>query len=249
VAPLIIVWIAGRFGWRWAFVLPSSLGLLWVIPWLLYYRDREPRKKALAAPLAPLLRLRPVWGMMLARMLSGPVVHFYWYWLPEYLKRERHFSMEGIGRLAGIPFIFAGLGNIAGGWLSGFLISRGYTADRARKTAFVASAVLCFMSILVPLVPGEALPIAVISVASFGVSTFVATHIGTLTDLFSPNVLARVAGVTGVGEGIMNMTFMLATGIVVDRFRYLPVFVAAGILPALGVASIFLLVRRIRLVA
>jgi hypothetical protein len=35
----------------------------------------------------------------------------------------------------------------------------------------------------------------------------------------------------------------------VDRFRYLPVFVAAGILPALGVASIFLLVRRIRLVA
>jgi ACS family hexuronate transporter-like MFS transporter len=157
--------------------------------------------------------------------------------------------MEGIGRLAGIPFIFAGLGNIAGGWLSGYLISRGYTPDRARKTAFVASAVLCFMSILVPLVPGEALPIAVISVASFGISTFVATHIGTLTDLFSPNVLARVAGVTGVGEGIMNMTFMLATGIVVDRFRYLPVFVAAGVLPALGVASIFLLVRRIRLVA
>jgi ACS family hexuronate transporter-like MFS transporter len=159
--------------------------------------------------------------------------------------------MEGIGRLAGIPFIFAGLGNIAGGWFSGFLISRGYTPDRARKTAFVASAVLCFMSILVPLVPGEALPIAVISVASFGVRRqhLRATHIGTLTDLFSPNVLARMAGVTGVGEGIMNMTFMLATGIVVDHFRYLPVFVAAGILPALGVASIFFLVRRIRLVA
>jgi ACS family hexuronate transporter-like MFS transporter len=173
------------------------------------------------------------------------VVTFYWYWLPEYLKRERHFSMEGIGRLAGIPFLFAGIGNVAGGWFSGRLIARGYTADRARKITFVLSSAMCFTSILVPLVPGELLPIAIISVASFGVSSYVATQIGTLIDLFSPSVLARVTGITGVGEGIMNMTFTLATGIVVDRMGYLPVFIAAGLLPALGVVSLFWLVRRI----
>jgi hypothetical protein len=43
----------------------------------------------------------------------------------------------------------------------------------------------------------------------------------------------------------MNMTFTLATGIVVDRLGYLPVFIAAGLLPALGVVSLFWLVRRI----
>jgi len=246
LAPRIIVWIAERYGWRWAFVLPSALGLLWILPWLLLYRDRAATGKMLAAPpLLPLLRLRQVWGMTLMRVLGGPVIHFYWYWLPEYLKRERHFSMEGIGRLAGIPFLFAGLGNIAGGWLSGRLMARGQSTDRARKTAFLLSAAMCFTSILVPLVPGELLPIAIISLATFGVSTYVATHIGTLTDLFSPGVLARVVGITGAGEGIMNMILTLATGIVVDRFSYLPVFVAAGVLPALGVICLFWLVRRI----
>jgi ACS family hexuronate transporter-like MFS transporter len=246
VAPPIIVWIAKNYGWRSAFVLPSALGLLWIVPWLLLYRDRVAPGKAIAAPpLAPLFRMRQVWGMTLMRLLGGPVVTFYWYWLPEYLKRERHFSMEGIGRLAGIPFLFAGIGNIAGGWFSGLLMARGYSLDRARKITFLISTAMCFTSILVPLVPGELLPIAIISFASFGISTYVATQIGTLIDVFSPGVLARVTGITGVGEGIMNMTFTLATGVVVDRFGYLPVFIAAGVLPSLGVVSLFVLVRRI----
>ena len=250
LAPRLIVWIATTYGWRMAFVLPSALGLIWIAPWLLFYRDLAPAKKVEAMPaLRPLLGMRQVWGMTLMRMLGGPVVHFYWYWLPEYLTRERHFSMEGIKQLAGIPFLFAGLGNIAGGWLSGRLIAHGSTADRARKITFIVSAVMCFMSVLVPQVPGEFLPIAIISIATFGVSTYNATHIGTLTDLFSPGVLARVAGITGVGEGVMNMILTLATGIVVDRFSYLPVFIAAGVLPALGVLCLFALVRRIEPVA
>jgi len=249
VAPPVIVGISQTFGWRWAFVLPSVLGLAWIIPWLLYYREREPRKKLLAAPpLRPLLGLRQVWGVLLMRMLGGPVVHFYWYWLPEYLKRERHFSMEKIALLAGIPFLFAGLGNILGGWFSGWLMRRGSTADRARKTSFVLSTVLCATSMLVPVVPGELPAIALICAATFGVAAYTATHIGTLTDLFSQGVLARITGVTGVGEGVMNMTLMVATGVVVDHFSYLPVFVAAGLLPAAGAVMLFTLVRRIELV-
>ena len=42
-----VVWIAATWGWRWAFVLPSALGLVWIVPWLLYYRDLAPAKKAI----------------------------------------------------------------------------------------------------------------------------------------------------------------------------------------------------------
>lgn len=250
LAPPLIVAISARFGWRAAFILPSALGLLWILPWLALYRDRQPAGKSGARqPFLPLLRFRQVWGIMLMRMLGGPVVHFYWYWLPEYLKRERHFSMEMIGLLAGIPFLFAGLGNLAGGWFSGWLMHRGRAVDSARKMAFAAGAAFCLMSMLVPLAPGELLPVALICAATFGISAYVATHIGTLTDLFSEGVLARVTGLTGLGEGIMNMVLMVATGVVVDHFSYLPVFVAAGLMPVLGVASLFLLIRRIELVA
>ena len=248
LAPPIIIWIARISSWRTAFLLPSTLGLLWIIPWLVFYRDREPAKIAAAPPpLAPLLAMRQVWGVALMRMLSGPVVHFYWYWLPLYLTTARHFSMTGVARLSGIPFLFGGLGNIAGGWLSGWMMARGWTANRARKSTFALSALMTLTSAVVPLAPGELLPIAIISTATFGIAMSVATHIGTLTDIFPENILARVAGFTGVGEGIMNMTLMLATGVVVDRFSYLPVFIAAGLLPLIGVICLFVLVPKIEL--
>jgi ACS family hexuronate transporter-like MFS transporter len=72
-----------------------------------------------------------------------------------------------------------------------------------------------------------------------------ATHIGMLTDLFEDKVLARLTGVTGAGEGIVNMVLMVAVGAVVDRFSYGPVFVAAGLMPLLALAAVFVLVRRI----
>lgn len=245
-APYLIVKLSAAFGWRMSFVVPSLLGLVWILPWLYWYRDRQSESVSVVrAPIGPLLRMRQVWGAVMIRAFAGPVVHFYWYWLPEYLKRERNFSMEMIGLYAGIPFLFAGLGNLAGGWFSGMLIGRGQSVDRARKTAFAICGVLCLISGLVPLTPGEASAMALICLATFALGASVANHIGLLTDLFSPPVLARLTGLTGMCEGVVNMTVTLATGIVVDRFGYLPVFVAAGLMPAIAISGLFLLVRRV----
>jgi ACS family hexuronate transporter-like MFS transporter len=244
IAPSIIVAIAVRFGWRWAFVLPSVLGLLWIVPWLLLYRDRAPTS-ARAASVTGMLRYREVWGVVLMRMLGGPVIHFYWYWLPEYLRRERQFTMEMIGFYAGIPFLFAGLGNIAGGWFSGRLMRGGWSADRARKLAFLLGACLCTASATAPFVPGELSAITAICTATFGISAFTANHIGALTDLFPQRVLARIAGITGAGEGCVNIALTLATGVVVDRFSYVPVFAAAALMPWLAIIALFVLIRRI----
>ncbi|HPT27267.1 MAG TPA: hypothetical protein PLZ95_12665, partial [Bryobacteraceae bacterium] len=73
--------------------------------------------------------------------------------------------------------------------------------------------------------------------------------IGTLTDLFSEKVLASLSGFTGAGEGIVNMVLMLGTGIVVERFSYLPVFLAAGLMPLLGFVALLVFVRKIEPVA
>ncbi len=245
-APALIVALANRFGWRMAFVLPSALGLLWIAPWLGLYRDRKPEAvQGERISFLQLLRHRQVWGAVLMRMLGGPVVHFYWYWLPEYLKRERHFSMERIALLAGIPFLFAGIGNILGGAFSSALMRRGWTANAARKVTFAAGVALCATSMLVPIAPGEVAAIASICAATFGISAYAATHIGMLTDLFPQRVLAAVSGVTGLGEGAINMALMVATGVAVDRYSYLPVFLAAGLMPLLGFVALLVLIRRI----
>ncbi|MBS1824655.1 MAG: MFS transporter [Acidobacteria bacterium] len=246
-APYLIVKLSASFGWRMAFVVPSVLGLLWILPWLLWYRDKQASTSATVqrAAIGPLLRMRQVWGAVMIRALAGPVVHFYWYWLPEYLKRERHFSMEMIGLYAGIPFLFAGLGNLTGGWFSGYLIGRGVPIDSARKIAFGLCGGLCLISAGVPLAPGEVSAMALICLATFALGASVANHIGLLTDLFSPPVLARLTGLTGMCEGVVNITVTLATGIIVDKFGYLPVFMAVGLMPAIAISGLFLLIRRV----
>jgi ACS family hexuronate transporter-like MFS transporter len=250
LAPPIITALLLRYGWPAAFWVPSVLGALWIVPWLLVYRSPEaaPGKSLVEeAPVSTgaLLACRALWGVVAMRAFGGPVSHFYWYWLPEYLKAERGFSLAEIGLTAWMPFFAGGLGNIGGGWFSSTLIRRGWTVDRARKSAFVCAAALCLAALGVPLAPGAASALALLCAAAFGINAVAANLIGLISDLFPHAALARVTALTGVGDGAMSMLMMLATGYVIDRFSYLPVFVAAGLFPAMALASLFLLVGRI----
>lgn len=268
IAPPLIVFLMGAYGWRAAFVIPSLVGLLWLIPWLALYWEpgRHPKladigaadsPAPVAAPVEPvaavatpsirtLLRWSPVWGVVLIRAFGGPVSHFYWYWLPEYLKRERGMSLEMIGLYAWLPFLCGGIGNIGGGWLSSHLITRGWSVNRARKTLFATGTSFCLLAVLIPFAPTAGTAIALICLAALGINAIAANLMGLLTDLFPQQILARVSGMTGVGDGVMSMFMMLATGIVIDRFSYTPVFIAAGFLPVLSLASLLFLVGRIR---
>lgn len=268
LAPPLIVYLTGAFGWRMAFTVPSLVGLLWLIPWLLIYWDpashprlqrkngRELRHSIPAQPAPPpatrqpsirlMLTLSPVWGVILIRAFGGPVTHFYWYWLPEYLKRERAMSLEAIGMFAWMPFLCGGIGNIGGGWLSSHLIRRGWSVNRARKTVFLLGGALCLLAAAVPVAPSAGAAIALICLASLGINAIAANLMGLIVDLFPPEVLARVSGMTGVGDGLMSMLMMLATGVVIDRFSYTPVFFAVALLPLLALTALMVLVGTIR---
>jgi len=252
VAPPLITWLMLRHGWPAAFVLPSLAGLIWIVPWLLLYREPGVAASSLA-PAEPvwgslwwgLLRDPAVWGVVLMRAFGGPVSHFYWYWLPEYLKRERGLPFETIAAVAWLPFLTGGVGNIGGGWLSSRLILAGWSVDRARKTVFVGAGLCCMAAVAVPLAGSAGAALALISVASLGINALAANLMGLITDLFPERYLARVSGMTGVGDGAMSMVMMLAAGRVVDRYSFTPVFAAAGLFPLLSLASLFVLVRRI----
>lgn len=250
IAPPAIVFLTLKFGWPAAFLLPSAAGLLWIIPWLAIYRppSEHPaeQRELVGRAVWPLLRVPAVWGVILMRAFGGPVTHFYWYWLPEYLKRERGMSLEMIGLFAWLPFFSGGLGNIGGGWFSSWLIARGWSVDRARKTAFVLAVALAVLAAFVPKCSTAFSAVTLICLASLGINAFAANLMGLLTDLFPQAVLAKVSGLTGIGDSGVSMVVMLLTGIVVDRFSYLPVFIAAGVFPVISLSALLLLVRTIR---
>jgi ACS family hexuronate transporter-like MFS transporter len=251
VAPFLIVPIMHRYGWRMAFLVPSVLGMAWAAVWYVFYRSPDEHKKLTRAEAAyiregapaasgpiptngQLLRLGPTWGLMLCRLLVGPVVQFYIYWLPEYLYRARGFSLTEIAFFAWIPFLFGDLGSIGGGWASGFLIRRGYSVRSARIMTMGFGATLCFLSLAVVLV--KTVPVALIAICCvlFGHTALSANMFAAVSDIFPSSAVARVTGLTGIASGLSGMLFPLLTGMLVDRISYTPVFAMASLMPAAG---------------
>jgi ACS family hexuronate transporter-like MFS transporter len=200
-------------------------------------------------PMLYLLTIPAVWGVILMRAFAAPVTNFYWYWLPEYLKSQRGMSLQMVGLLAWLPFLAGGLGNLGGGWLARWMIKRGHSLHSSRRALFGMSIGLSAFAVLVPMASNDLVALGLISIASFGINAYAANLMGLLTDLFPHQMLGRIASLTGIGDGVMSMIIMLLTGIVVDHFSYVPVFIAAGLLPLLALTAFFVLIRKVRPVA
>jgi len=74
--------------------------------------------------------------------LTDPVWWLYISWLPKYLADARGFSLLKIGLFAWVPYVAADAGSLSGGWMSGYLIARGWSVDRSRKVVILIAALL-----------------------------------------------------------------------------------------------------------
>ena len=265
VAPPLLVFLQVHYGWQTAFLVTGGLGFGWLVLWLLFYespdrhRSITPAERALiqspasATPEAgavawrELLTYRQTWALIVARFITDPVWWLYITWLPKYLADVRGFSLRDIGMFAWLPYVTADAGSLGGGWLSGHLIARGWTLDRARKTVIVGGAVFMLAGIPAAFAESAGGALACIACVTFGFQTWI-NNVQTLpSDVFEARAVASVAGLGGVGAGLGAMLFTYATGVVVDRTHsYTPMLVIAGLLPILGTAVLFVLGGPIR---
>jgi ACS family hexuronate transporter-like MFS transporter len=257
IAPFLVIPVAQRYGWRAGFLVPSTLGLIWVAAWWLLFRQPadHPRLSAaesryitaggaLAADDRPasnrqLLRLKQTWGLMLCRFWVGPVVQFYIYWMPNYFRDQRHLSVAASGYFSSVTFLFGDLGSVGGGLAAGWLITHGMAVRGARRATLLGGAALCVLSFAVPLLHSIPLAIAAISIVLLGHTFLSANMFASMSDLFPSSSVARVTGLTGVAGGLSGILFPWLTGVLVDRFSYTPVFFMAALMPLIGVLVLF----------
>src|SRR5207245_6855074 len=102
----------------------------------------------------------------LGKFLTDPVWWFYLYWLPPYLYDVRKFDLKQIGWALPVVYVMADLGSVAGGWLSGFLMRRGWQSGRARRAAMAVCAGAMPIAALSVFAPGPVLAIALVGLAT-----------------------------------------------------------------------------------
>jgi ACS family hexuronate transporter-like MFS transporter len=60
-------------------------------------------------------------------------------------------------------------------------------------------------------------------------------------DVYPKNLVGSIWGLASMGSGFGGMVFALLTGLVIDRFSYLPVFIGFGLMPLVCAAIIWTL--------
>jgi len=249
IAPPLIVLLLHRYGFRAAFLVPALCGIVWIPLWW-WAHGREPQSTPEAsqspASLRSMLGESSSWAVMMCRFFIGPVIQFYWYWIPSYLYSVRHMSLLEIGGLAWIPFFMGGAGGVAGGWAAGFLLRLGVPVPRMRKILMYGSALLCCTSFFVPYSTGIPMALTMIGIAAAADNFLSANMYGAITDLFPDHKIGRATGLTGVAGGLSGLLFPLLTGVLVDHVSYTPVFVMVAIMPLVGTVLLFVLGRHYR---
>ena len=161
------------------------------------------------------------------------------FWFPEYLKRARHLDLASIGKLAWIPYLVAGLGNVIAGWFSGFLLRRGVSVTVARKSPITVFILLMASTIPAVLVPETSVSIGLVSLAMMGYTGVSANMLAFPADVYPKNVVASIWGLASMGSGFGGMVFVLLTGWLVDLYSFAPVFVVFGTIPMLALLIIW----------
>ena len=266
-APIIaLLYIA--FGWKVTFLLIAGLGLMWVIPWLVVNKatpDKHPwlteeeRVHILSrSPLAEgkisaddtpvlswkeLLKFRNTWGIIMGRFFIDPVWWLFVTWLPTFLKESFAFDIKQIGAFTWVPYLFAAIGSLAGGYFSSYLIKRGTDAEKSRKTAIAVGSGIMLVALIAIVYQLDGLKetpmfaMVLIGVTLFGFQ-FLIGNIQTLpSDYFNGKNVGTVAGMAGTAAVMGTLLTTWAVPIITQT-SYVSFFVLAAVLEPLSWLSV-----------
>jgi ACS family hexuronate transporter-like MFS transporter len=261
VASIVVPLIAAAYGWQSAFLLTAGAGLVWLPLWIWLYQPRATHPRLSAderahigsaggtstgggVPWTALLGYRQTWAYAATKSIGDPIWWFYLFWLPKFLSED-----HGITGTAVIPYLTAvylaaDIGCLAGGWVSGAFVKRGWSVNRARKaTMAILAAITSPMVVAAGFATDVSVAIALIAVAC-GCHQAWSTLVFTVaSDLFPTRAVGSVAGIGGCVAGVASIVAAELIGRLLqqDASYYLPVFVVAGLLYPVGLLVFHLL--------
>lgn len=263
LAPMLVPVIAATWGWQAAFLFTGVLSATWVVTWLLTYRTpdaqpklsaaerahigREPPGPATRVPWLRLLRHRQAWAFAAAKFITDPIWWFFLFWLPKFLHAEYGLDLLHLGPPLIAVFLCADVGSIAGGWLAGRLVRRGWSTARARKGAMLACALAVVPVVFAAKAGHLWLAVALIGLATAGHQGWSANVFTLASDMFPRHAVASVVGIGGFAGAVGGMLISTVVGLLLQLTgSYAPVFLLAGSAYLVALLVVHLLAPRLQ---
>ncbi|WP_034923238.1 MFS transporter [Gillisia sp. CAL575] len=269
IAPPLIAYLYLAFGWETTFIVIGASGMLWIIPWLIFNKNKPKYHKWITEKekahivsgrhlgrneddedegltIMQILSHRESWAVLASRFFLEPIWWLFVGWMPLYLADTYGFDVKEIGLFAWVPFVGAAAGSVIGGLLTGTWIASGNSVDTSRKRTIWIGGLLMFLGLVGTILYADT-PVkfvGIVAIVLFGFQ-FAISNIQTLpSDLFSGKSVGSLAGLGG-SVGIFSVIIMNFLIPVITKDSYTPAFILIAIFVPLGVLSVYLLCRNI----
>ena len=255
--------LIAHVGWRVFFVVFGVGSSLWLLPWLRYLRRRQPMTEPIPAPglgidsmlsdqiselprsaptssvtILQILRQRSAWGTFAGLFAYNYVWYFFITWLPTYLERERHFSVQAMSVVTSLAFLVLAISALASGWLSDKWIAAGATPTRVRKTFTGAGPLIASSVVFVGMVASHSLAVAILILVCIGLGMCTSNLWAVTQTLAGPATSGKWTGLQNFTGNLAGWIAPALIGLIVQRTgTYFWVFVITGGVTLLGAAA------------
>jgi MFS transporter, ACS family, aldohexuronate transporter len=246
LAPLIVPWVALRYGWRATFLTTGLFSAAWILWWFRRYRSAAGSGAAVVKGNSigwrPLLRCRQTWAFTVAKFLTDPIWYFYLFWLPSYFSHKFQLSLAQLALPLIVVYNVSAVGGIAGGWLPAPFRSMGLSPAHARLTAMLVCASLVVPIYLASSVGSVWTAVALISVAAGAHQGWSANLFTTSSDMFPRSAVGSVVGIGGMAGSAGSALFAFYAGHVLQPAQnYTSLFVISASAYLIALVLLYLL--------
>jgi ACS family hexuronate transporter-like MFS transporter len=265
VCPLAAARMYTAWGWPVTFYVTGALGLLWLGLWywlyeipekhsrlsageLDYIRSGKPvvEEKKVSVPWLSLLSYRAVWAYLAAGVLAGPVWNIYMFFLPDFLQKQYHLDLNGVAFWNAVFYFLASFGGVAGGWLAGNLLGRGWTVNAARKVSLLCCALAVVPIFLAPSMPNVLTTVLIVGLAGSAHQGWSANLFSFVSDTMPKQAISSVVGFGGFVAYFTGGVMTEIIGKILQKTgSYASIFAAASLMYLASLAIIHVLVPRI----
>ncbi|KAA6431563.1 MFS transporter [Dyadobacter flavalbus] len=240
VALLLVPWILSYYGWQEVFWITGALGFVWLVFWLIYYDIPSKQKRLSAEELhyitsgqeqdekeaekqpvqwIKLFTFPQTWAYITGKGLIDPIYWFFLFWLPSYFASTFNLDLKKPSLELMLIYTATTVGSIGGGYLSSWLIKKGWPTLKARKTVLLAFAFLELSVILIQFAGNVWAAVGLISLA-VALHQAWATNVFTLpSDLFPKQAVSSVVGIGGMAGAVGGILFPILIGSLLDTYK------------------------------
>ncbi len=243
-APVLIPWLAAKWGWEAAFIVIGALGFLWMGWWQFGYAKPHKHPRVNAAELtyirqdgdddksadndeagekisfAKCFSYKQTWAFAFGKFMTDGVWWFFLFWTPAYLSSVYGMKSSDPEAQFALFILYAiTLLSIVGGWLPTYFVDKkGMEPYAGRMRSMLIFAFFPLLALFAqPL--GQIsywFPVIIIGIAGAAHQAWSANIFSTVGDMFPKAAIATITGIGGLAGGLGSTLINKGSGMLFD---------------------------------